>query len=91
MILAAFASRAHFSSSLFWNSPSSAGAIGDRYNVNLPVLNPAGSIALAILGRNSLLDLVDRLIVIDSGRIVADGPKDRVVAALRSGQIEKAE
>lgn len=40
--------------------------------------------------RNSLLDMVDRLIVIDAGRIVADGPKDRVVAALRSGQIEKA-
>lgn len=37
--------------------PVTAGAIGDRYNVNLPVLNPAGSIALAILGRNSLVDL----------------------------------
>ncbi len=37
--------------------PVTTGAIGDRYNVNLPVLNPAGSIALAILGRNSLLDL----------------------------------
>jgi type IV pilus assembly protein PilQ len=37
--------------------PVTAGAIGDRYNVNLPVLNPAGSIALAILGRNSLIDL----------------------------------
>ena len=47
--------------------------------------------ALLITHRNSLLDLVDRLIVIDAGRIVADGPKDRVVAALRSGQIEKAE
>jgi len=38
-------------------APRSAGAIGDRYNVNLPVGNPAGSIALAILGRNSLIDL----------------------------------
>ncbi|MDP3293638.1 MAG: type IV pilus secretin PilQ [Nevskia sp.] len=38
-------------------APRSAGAIGDRYNVNLPVANPAGSIALAILGRNSLIDL----------------------------------
>lgn len=40
--------------------------------------------------RTALLDLVDRLIVIDAGRVVADGPKDRVVAALRSGQVEKA-
>lgn len=46
---------------------------------------------IIVTHRNSLLDLVDRLIVIDAGRIVADGPKDRVVAALRSGQIEKAE
>lgn len=37
--------------------PVTTGAIGDRYNVNLPLLNPAGSIALAILGRNSLVDL----------------------------------
>ena len=46
---------------------------------------------LIVTHRNALLELVDRLIVIDAGRVVADGPKDRVVAALRSGQIEKAE
>jgi ATP-binding cassette subfamily C protein LapB len=45
---------------------------------------------LIVTHRTALLDLVERLIVIDSGRIVADGPKDRVVAALRSGQVEKA-
>ena len=43
-----------------------------------------------ITHRNTLLDLVDRLIVIDGGKVVADGPKDRVVAALRSGQIQRA-
>lgn len=45
---------------------------------------------IIVTHRTSLLDLVDRLIVIDAGRVVADGPKDRVVAALRSGQVEKA-
>ncbi|MFA5941431.1 MAG: type I secretion system permease/ATPase [Sinimarinibacterium sp.] len=45
---------------------------------------------LMITHRNTLLDLVDRLIVIDGGKVVADGPKDRVVAALRSGQIQRA-
>lgn len=45
---------------------------------------------ILITHRNALLSLVDRLLVIDAGRIVADGPKDRVVAALRTGQIEKA-
>jgi ATP-binding cassette, subfamily C, bacterial LapB len=50
-----------------------------------------GKTAIIVTHRNALLDLVDRLIVIDGGKIVADGAKDRVVAALRSGQIEKAE
>ncbi|WP_420464450.1 type I secretion system permease/ATPase [Panacagrimonas sp.] len=49
-----------------------------------------GRTVVIVTHRTALLELVDRLIVIDSGRIVADGPKDRVVAALRSGQIEKA-
>lgn len=40
--------------------------------------------------RSSLYDLVNRIIVIDSGRIVADGPKDLVTDALRSGKIGKA-
>lgn len=40
--------------------------------------------------RSSLYDLVNRIIVIDSGRIVADGPKDQVTDALRSGKIGKA-
>jgi ATP-binding cassette subfamily C protein LapB len=40
--------------------------------------------------RTSLLELVDRLIVIDSGKIVADGPKAQVVEALQSGRIGRA-
>ncbi|HYQ71108.1 MAG TPA: type I secretion system permease/ATPase [Gammaproteobacteria bacterium] len=37
--------------------------------------------------RASLLSLVDRVIVMDSSRIIADGPKDTVLAALKQGQI----
>ena len=40
--------------------------------------------------RSSLYDLVDRIIVIDSGRIVADGPKEQVAEALRNGKVGKA-
>lgn len=40
--------------------------------------------------RTAMLELVDRLIVIDGGRIVADGPKDRVIEALRQGRIGRA-
>jgi len=40
-----------------------------------------------ITHRTSLLDIVDRIIVTDHGKIVADGPKAAVVEALRQGRI----
>ena len=42
---------------------------------------------LIVTHRASLLDLVDRLIVMDQGRVAADGPKDQVLEALRQGRI----
>ncbi len=33
---------------------------------------------------------VERVIVLDSGRIMADGPKEQVLEALRQGQIRAA-
>jgi len=45
---------------------------------------------LLISHRSALYDLVNRIIVIDSGRIVADGPKEQVMEALRSGKVGKA-
>lgn len=47
----------------------------------------AGKTMLLVTHRNSLLDLVDRLIVIDRGAIVADGPKKQVIEALASGKV----
>ena len=49
-----------------------------------------GRTMLVVTHRTSLLELVSRLIVIDNGRIVADGPKDTVVQALRQGRIGRA-
>lgn len=49
-----------------------------------------GKTVVLISHRTSMLDLVDRIIVMDGGRIMADGPKDQVVAALRQGRIGKA-
>ncbi|KAF0812505.1 Toxin RTX-I translocation ATP-binding protein [Andreprevotia sp. IGB-42] len=37
--------------------------------------------------RTSMLDLVDRLIVLDDGTVVADGPKAVVVEALQQGRV----
>ena len=49
-----------------------------------------GKTVILVSHRSTLLDLVDRIIVMDAGRIVADGPKEQVVNALRQGRIGKA-
>ena len=43
---------------------------------------------LLVTHRASLLAMVDRLIVMDGGRVVADGPRDAVLKALSAGQIK---
>ncbi|NTV96043.1 MAG: type I secretion system permease/ATPase [Thiobacillus sp.] len=50
----------------------------------------AGKTMVVVTHRTSLLDLVERIIVVDHGRIVADGPKSTVIEALKSGRIERA-
>lgn len=46
-----------------------------------------GRTMVLVTHRNSLLELVDRLIVIDRGKVVADGPKAQVTEALRTGKV----
>lgn len=46
-----------------------------------------GRTLLVVTHRTSLLKMVDRIIVIDKGQIVADGPRDNVVEALKEGRI----
>ncbi|PKO62170.1 MAG: type I secretion system permease/ATPase [Betaproteobacteria bacterium HGW-Betaproteobacteria-18] len=45
---------------------------------------------ILISHRTSLLELAERIIVMDGGRVMADGPKEQVVTALRQGRIGKA-
>ncbi len=52
--------------------------------------NTQNKTLLLISHRSSLYALVNRIIVIDSGRIVADGAKEQVTDALRNGKIGKA-
>ncbi|MEK1940236.1 MAG: type I secretion system permease/ATPase [Pseudomonas sp.] len=49
-----------------------------------------GKTVLLITHRTSMLSLVDRLIVLDNGHVMADGPKDAVIDALRKGRIGQA-
>jgi len=50
----------------------------------------SGSTMVLISHRSALFDLVDRIIVIDAGRVVADGNKANVIEALRTGKVGKA-
>jgi ATP-binding cassette subfamily C protein LapB len=49
-----------------------------------------GKTMLLITHRASMLSLVDRLVVLDNGHIVADGPKASVIEALRKGRVGPA-
>ena len=49
-----------------------------------------GKTLIVITHRSSLFDLVDRIIVVDGGKIVADGAKEQVIEALRTGKVGKA-
>lgn len=46
---------------------------------------------LLITHRHSVLKLVKRIIILERGQIIADGPKDEVIEQLKSGQISAPE
>lgn len=45
---------------------------------------------IIVTHRPSLMDLATRIIVLDNGVVVADGPKEKIMTALQSGQIGRA-
>ena len=45
---------------------------------------------IVVTHRNSLLEIAERIIVIDDGRVVADGPRDQVIQALQSGRVGRS-
>jgi ATP-binding cassette subfamily C protein LapB len=49
-----------------------------------------GRTLVIITHRASLLDLVTRLIVLDQGRVIADGPRVEILEALRQGRLHPA-
>ncbi len=47
----------------------------------------ANKTMIMITHRGSLLDLVERIVVFDSGTIIADGPRERILKDLKSGEL----
>jgi ATP-binding cassette subfamily C protein LapB len=76
---------------LLLDEPTSSmdNASEEAFKTNLSKL-AQGKTMLVVTHRTSLLSLVDRIIVMDAGKVVADGPRDTVVEALRKGQIGRA-
>ncbi len=73
---------------LLLDEPTSAmdNATEERLKQRLAAIS-ANKTLLLVTHRASMLSLVDRLIIIDRGRIIADGPKGSVMEALKKGQI----
>ncbi len=46
---------------------------------------------ILITHKLSMLSMVDRVIVLDAGKMMADGPRDKVIEALRSGKVKVKE
>ncbi|MEO1885231.1 MAG: ATP-binding cassette domain-containing protein, partial [Methylococcales bacterium] len=68
---------------IIMDEPSSAMDTGSEQKL-LADLKPilADKTLILITHRGTLLNLVDRIVVFDSGRIIADGPKDKVLQAV---------
>lgn len=49
-----------------------------------------GKTVVMVTHRTSLLELANRIVVLDGGRVVADGAKETVIEALRQGKIRGA-
>ena len=49
-----------------------------------------GKTMVVVTHRSSLLELASRIVVLDDGKVVADGPRDQVIDALSKGQVGKA-
>ena len=72
------------------DEPSSAmdSALEQHLCQSIQTLSKAKTLVL-VTHKTSLLSLVERLMVLDGGQLVADGPKDAVLKALSEGSIQK--
>lgn len=74
---------------LVFDEPSSSMDNRTESNLKEKLESVIGDKTLVLIThRASLLDLVDRIIIIDNATVTADGPRDSVLGAIRSGQIQ---
>lgn len=77
---------------LLMDEPTSAMDFSTEHQFKLRLRQYAAHKTVVIVThRTSLIELADRIIVMDDGRIVADGPREMVVEALQSGKVGRAQ
>jgi ATP-binding cassette subfamily C protein LapB len=76
---------------LLLDEPTASMDIGseEQFKARLAPVLP-GRTLIVVTHRESMLTLVDKLIVMDNGRAVAAGPKADVLQALSQGRVRKA-
>jgi ATP-binding cassette, subfamily C, bacterial LapB len=76
---------------LLLDEPTSAMDNGTEARIKQALAEFAGDKTLILITHKlGMLDLVDRILVMDRGRLVADGPKSQILEALRAGRIRGA-
>ena len=76
---------------LFFDEPTSAMDFSTEHGFKERLKRFAAHKTVVIVThRTSLIELASRIIVVDDGRIVADGPREQVVEALQSGRVGRA-
>ena len=77
---------------LLFDEPTSAMDFSTEHAFKERLRHFAANKTLVIVThRSSLIDLANRIIVVDDGKIVADGPRESVVNALQSGRVGRAQ
>lgn len=81
----------HQAPMLLLDEPTSAMDFSTEAQVTARITDYArGRTVVLVTHRTSMLAMVDRVIVVDGGRIVADGPRERILQALAAGRIARA-
>lgn len=76
---------------LLLDEPTSSMDSGSENNFKARLRQFAlGKTVIVVTHRASLIDLATRVIVLDDGKVVADGPRDTVLEALQAGRVGRA-
>jgi ATP-binding cassette subfamily C protein LapB len=76
---------------LLLDEPTSAlDAVGERRLIEALDKELQGRTVVVATHRPGPMQLAQRMLVLDAGQVVADGPKDKVLTALQDGRVRRS-